>query len=502
MLEDLALNIDNLINFEDLNLPSLLPIGILVIGALFVICIDLVNKNLKKEFYAIVSAIFLLFSFFVTLTYTGAERGFFDTILVDGIATLSSLIIIGVSLFFILFSFSKRDFHDIVMAEFYALYLFMTAGFMTMTMSDNLILIFVGLETGSLALYAIIAMHNRLKSIEAALKYFTMGALASGFFAFSALLFYSVSSSVELNQIASMITRRDLEPLFVLIAASIFLLGALGFKLSLIPFHTWTPDVYEGSTAQIAGYMSIIPKVASFIVIMRIYELLSYLGLAWVDTMLYLVAIVTMTLANIMALVQKDVKRMLGFSSISHAGFLLSAILIGTPYSNSAFFVYWIMFAIVNIGAFAILWISRTKQPIWDERYEHPYSKFAGLIKVSPFLACLMGLFMFSLAGIPPFSLFWGKLFLMSSAVNNGYFVLAVIMAINSAIALYYYLKLVVYMFLHDPISKDGNIYMYNATTSLKVLVSFIAFFTLSAILFINPLLDKIDFYLSLTRFW
>lgn len=501
MLENITLNIDK-INLSDLNLESLLPVGILVIGALFIICIDLINKNLKKEFYTIISVVFLGLSFFSILGYSGASRGFFNILLIDGVALLSSLIILAVSALFMLFSFSKQDFHDTAMAEFYALYLFMTAGFMMMGLTDNLILIFVGLETGSLALYAVIAMHNRLKSIEAALKYFTMGALASGFFAFSALLFYSVTSSVELTQIAQMITRRDLEPLFVIIAASIFLITALGFKLSLIPFHTWTPDVYEGSSAQIAGYMSIVPKVASFVVIMRVFELLSYLGIAWVDVMLYLIAIITMTLANVMALIQKDVKRMLGFSSISHAGFLLSAILIGTIYANSAFFIYWIMFSIANIGAFAVLWMSRTKQPIWDDRFEHPYSKFSGLIKTSPLIACLMALFMFSLAGIPPFSLFWGKLFLMSAAVNNGYFVLAIIMAINSAIALYYYLKLVVYMFLHEADIKDGAIYTYNASTSIKVLVGFISALSLGAIFFVEPLLQYIQYYLSFTKFW
>lgn len=494
-------DIEKLTNLDTLNLQSLLPIGILVAGALFIICIDLINKNLKKDFYTIISLVFITLSFFSVAGYEGGSRGFFDMILIDGIAMLSSMIILALSALFLLFSMSKESFHDTSMPEFYALYIFMTAGFMMMGLSDNLVLIFVGLETGSLALYALIAMHNRLKSIEAALKYFTMGALASGFFAFSALLFYAVTSSIELTKIAQMVTTRDLEPLFVIIAASVFLLTALGFKLSLIPFHTWTPDVYEGSSAQIAGYMSIIPKVASFVVIMRVFEVLSYLGIAWVDMMLYLVAIVTMTLGNIMALIQDDVKRMLGFSSISHAGFLLSAILIGSEYANTAFFVYWIMFSIANLGAFAVLWISKNKQPLWDKRYDDTYAKFSGLIKTSPILACVMGVFMVSLAGIPPFSVFWGKLFLMGAAVNEGFFVLAVIMAINSAIALYYYLKLIVFMFLKDPIVKDGSVYMYNASTTLKVIIGIICLASVTSMFFVEPLLKHIDFYLSITKF-
>lgn len=482
------------LNLQTLNLLSLLPVGIMVLGALVVICLDLINKNLSRSFYTIISLIFIGLSFIFLVGYSGSHKGFFNLILIDGIAILSSLIILVVSAFFLLFSLSKKGFHDTCMPEFYALYLFMSAGFMFMTLTDNLILMFVGLETGSLALYAIIAMHNRLKSIEAALKYFTMGALASGLFAFGALLFYALGGSVELVDIQAMLVKRSLEPLFGIIAASIFILAALGFKLSLIPFHTWTPDVYEGSSSQIAGYMSIVPKIASFIVIMRLFEMLSYIGVAWVDIMLYLVAIVTMTLANIMALIQKDLKRMLAFSSISHAGFLLCAILIGTTYANSAFFMYWIMFSIANLGAFAVLWASRHKQPLWDQRYEHPFEKFSGLIKTSPALAICMGIFMISLAGIPPFSLFWGKLFLMSSAINNGYYTLAVIMAVNSAIALYYYLKVIVFMFLKEPLS-TGKIF-YNNSKALNFVISITCAVSIFSILLVEPLMNTIVKYL------
>ncbi|PID48018.1 MAG: NADH-quinone oxidoreductase subunit NuoN [Proteobacteria bacterium] len=488
------------VDLDALNLLSLLPVGILVAGALAIICFDLISSKLTKGFYTIASFVIFALSFVSLIGYQGSSRGFFNLILIDGIGILASLIIIVVSVFFLFFSMSGKDFHDTSMSEFYALYLFMSAGFMMMCLSDNLILIFVGLETGSLALYTIIAMHNRLKSIEAAIKYFTMGALASGLFAFCALLFYTIGGSVELGQIQSMLIKRDLEPLYGVIAASVFLLASLGFKLSLIPFHTWTPDVYEGSSSQMAGYMSIVPKIASFIVVMRIFEMLSYIGIAWVDVMLYIVAIVTMSLANVMALIQKDVKRMLAFSSISHAGFLLCAIFIGSDYSNHAFFMYWMMFFVANLGAFGVLWIARHKQPLWDERFEHPYEKFSGLIKTSPLTALMMGVFMVSLAGIPPFSLFWGKLFLMGSAVNEGYYTLAVIMALNSAIALYYYLKLVVFMFLKEPIS--NKLVLYNNSVTMKVVIAMACFASIGALFFVDPLMDNIAYYLSMTKFW
>ncbi len=486
------------INIESLNLASLLPTGILVAGALLIICLDLIKASLPRWFFSLTALAFLALSFFSLLSYQGALRGFFDLILLDGISILSGLIILVVSGFFILFSLSKQGFHDTLMAEFYALYLFMSAGFMAMALTDNLILIFVGLETGSLALYALIAMHNRLKSIEAALKYFTMGALASGIFALSALLFYAQTGSLTLGEIGEVLLKRELSPLFGIIAGAILLLVALGFKLSLVPFHTWTPDAYEGASSQMAGYMSIVPKIAAFVVVMRFFEMLSNLGIVWVDVMLYIVAVLTMSLANIMALVQKDIKRMLAFSSISHAGFLLSAILVGTDFANGAFFVYWVMFAFANLGAFGVLWISRHKQPLWHERYEHPYEKFAGLIKTHPAIALVMGVFMVSLAGIPPFSLFWGKLFLLSSAINSGYIVLAVIMAVNSAIALYYYLKVVVFMFLRE---QTSTLKLYNNSKAMSFILGFLGILCLSAFLYVEPLLQGISYYLSLGGF-
>ncbi len=489
-----------IIDLEELNLMSLLPVGILVLGSLILIVLDLLVKNLKKEFFIVISLIFFALSFYSVVNYTGGNRGFFDTILIDGVAKFSSMIILVISAVFLLFSFSKMSFHDTNAPEFYPMYLLMSAGFMQMCLSENLIVIFVGLETGSLALYALIALHNRLKSIEAALKYFAMGALASGLYAFGAFLFYAVSGSVEISVIVENIFSRNLEPAYVVVGGCIFLLASLGFKLSLVPFHTWTPDIYEGSSAQMAGYMSIVPKVASFIVIMRLFESLSNVGIVWIDNMLYMVAIVTMTLANIAALTQEDIKRMLGFSSISHAGFLLSAILIGSEQSNTAFFVYWIMFSVANLGAFLVLWISKTKQPLW--KHDDGYVKFSGLIKTSPFLALSMGIFMVSLAGIPPFSLFWGKLFLMSSAISGGYITLAVIMAINSAIALWYYLKVIVFMFLKDVGTNNGLIYTKNSTFILNSLLIVILFTSLVSIFFNESLMEIIKQSLEQTRFF
>ena len=489
------------ISLESLNITSLLPMAITVFGALSIICIDLITKNLSRSFYTILTVIFILLSLGAVLGYTGANRGFFDVVLVDGIAILTQIIILLTSALFVPLALGGKRFQEFAMAEFYALFLFMITGFMFMVASDNLILIFIGLETASLALYTMIAMHNRAKAHEAAIKYFTMGALAAGFYVMSALIFYTLTGSVEIHQIAQVLQLRGFEPLVAVLAGTVFMIAALGFKLSIVPFHTWTPDVYEGSSAALAGYMSVVPKIAGFVVAMRLFEMLIDSGVIWLENVLYFAVVLTMTFGNILALVQEDVKRMLAFSSIAHAGFVLSAILIGTTESNSALFLYWTLFMFTNLGAFTMLWATRTRKNLWDERYQHPFTKFSGMIKINPTNAVIMGIFMFALAGMPPFSVFWGKLYLMSAAVNSGHVMLAVFMALNSAIAVYYYMKLIVFMFLKDPISDDSSIYATNSSPTLKFIIGFAVAMTSISVIMIEPLLRIITNYVSLSGF-
>ena len=495
MLEPISINV------AALNLPALLPMAILALGVLAIIVADLAVKGLNRSFFTMIGVLFIILDLGAVIGFNGPVRGFFDVLLVDGIATLAQIIILVASAFFLPLSLSHRHFREFEMAEFYALFLFMIVGFQFMVVSDNLILIFIGLETSSLALYTLIAMHNRAKAFEAAIKYFTMGALAAGLYALSALIFYALTGSVEIHQIEEVLLARDFEPLVGVLAATVFMVGALGFKLSLVPSHTWTPDVYEGSSAPLAGYMAVVPKIAGFVVAMRLFEMIVLSGVVWLEQALYVLVVLTMTLANITALVQEDVKRMLAFSSISHAGSMMAAILIGTTQANTALFMYWTLFMFTNLGAFTMLWIVRHRKNLWDERYQHPFTKFSGMIKVMPIMATIMAIFMFALAGMPPFSVFWGKLYLLSAAINAGFIFLAIIMVINSAIAVYYYMKLVVYMFLKEPVTDDARIYSTNASTPLKAIVGFAAMITVFAILFVEPLLGIITKYVSVSGF-
>ncbi|WP_298830611.1 NADH-quinone oxidoreductase subunit N [uncultured Campylobacter sp.] len=545
-----------------LNLASIAPMAILGGFALLMLAVSLFVRTLSYKFYAVITILALALGFGLVFGYNSGIRGLFDVMLVDGIATLSMLIMLAGSIFFIFLSLGARSAHEYHTAEFFVLFLFVLVGYEFMVASESLMMILVGLETGSLALYTLIALHNRARSVEAALKYFIMGALGSGFFAFGAAMFFLSTGSMEISNIAQIAKSSNLQTSVLLFAACSFMIVSIGFKLSLIPFHTWTPDVYEGASSAMAGFLSVVPKIAGFVVAIRLFEALQSIGVQWLNIVLYAVAVLTMSLANLMALVQRDVKRMLAFSSVSHAGFVLCAIVIGSTQANAALFNYWILYAVANLGAFAFIWCVRERRARslnlkfktqsvalnlntnGDEegifisnaklsfsqnheladlanelnlgangenlacgersfksgeqnskeneqnfkesepgaeaalfgtetcepgakicaqsskfaaRFEHPFEKFDGLIRTHPLFALCVAIFMLSLAGIPPFSVFWGKMYLLSAAVNSGYFALAVIMAVNSALALYYYLRLIVRMFLHEP-RKDAEL--------------------------------------------
>jgi len=486
------------VSLESLNLITLAPMLIAIVGGLFILTIDLLNDKLHKSLYVMLTILVLFIDFGAVLGLNVNERGFFDVMLIDGVSIISQLMIIGGSMIFIPLALTSKRFHEYSYPEFFALFLFMIAGFQFMVASDNLILIFVGLETASLSLYTLIALHNRSNSYEAAVKYFTMGALAAAFYAMGSAVVYALTGSVELYKVAEILAGRIGETglMISIFGSSVLLLVAFAFKISLFPFHTWAPDVYEGASAPLAGYMSVVPKVAAFVVSIRIFGMYIDLGIEWVRWMILIIAVLTMTLANVMALVQNDVKRMLAYSSISHAGFIIAALALDTTEGNTSIFLYYALFMFTNLGAFTMLWISRHKTRRFNIDYDHPYEKFAGFIKIVPMGAVIMGLFMFSLAGVPPFSVFWGKVYVMQAAVNAGYVWLAIVMGLNSAVAAYYYLKLVVFMFLKDPV-KDVDTVYYNISKPLMVIIGFATVATVAAIFYVQPLLSYIYYMIS-----
>jgi NADH-quinone oxidoreductase subunit N len=486
------------INLASLNFITLSPMLIALAGALGILIIDLIKKDLDKSLYVILTVLVLFVDFGATIGLKINVRGFFDLVVIDGITILSHLLILVASMLFIPLALTSKRFHEYAYPEYFALFLFMVAGFQFMVATDNLIMMFVGLETASLALYTMIAMHNTVGAHEASFKYFTMGAMAAGFFVMGSAAIYAVTGSVELYEIAKVLQSRMGETglMITIVGGAMMILVAIGFKVSLFPFHTWTPDVYEGSSAPMAGYMSIVPKIAMMVVAMRVLGMYIDLGVDTVRNVVIALAVITMTLSNMMALVQNDVKRMLAYSSISHAGFVMAAIALDTTKANSSVFLYYALFLFSNLGAFAMLWISRHKDRTHHTRFHHPFEKFAGMIHIEPFAAMMMAIFMLSLSGVPPFSLFWGKMYVLSATVDAGYIWLAIVMGLNSAIAAYYYLKLIVYMFLKQ--APEGSVTVYtNRSRALEIVIGIAAFATIMALFYIQPLMNYVTYLIS-----
>ena len=483
------------IDMETLNLASLTPMLIAIFGALLILCVDLFTKYKSKFIHVGIAVSILLLDLAFLIDYSGPVRGFFDVMLMDGISILGQVIIIIASIFFIILPLTNQKFHEFSYPEYFALFLFMTAGFQFMIASDNLILIFVGLETASLSLYIMIAMHNRDKASEAAIKYFTMGALAAAFFAFASMIFYYLTGSIELNVMQEHLNKTNFENYTLILVGVVFMIAALGFKLSLVPFHLWAPDVYEGSSAILAGYIAVVPKMAALIVSLRFFEIFVLANDIWVHWILYIIAVITMTLPNLIALVQTDIKRMLAYSSISHAGFVLVAIMIGSTQAIEALFLYWILFLAVILGAFAMLWIHKTKEKpeYYGLKSDYDLNKFTGLVDKSPLSAFMFGIIIIALAGIPPFSVFWGKMYLVGATINSGEIVLAIIMVLNSAIAAFYYLKIIVHIFLKK--RQDERVIQYKNMTNriLTFVIACAVIFTMSSIVLIEPLLNIIS---------
>ncbi len=490
------------ISLESLNLGTIAPMIIAITGAIGILLTDLFNKEKHKSLYVILVVLFLVFDLFTLLAFQGDVRGVFDLMLLDGIAVLSQCVIIFGSILFIMLSLSKLRFQEFRYAEFFALYLLVVAGLQFMVSSDSLILIFVGLETSSLALYTMIAMHNRMTSIEASVKYFTMGALAAGFYVFGAMIFYALTGTLELGQISQVLSQGDFfnkanyaNYIMVLLGFS-FMFAAIGFKLSLFPYHVWVPDVYRGSSSAMAGFLSVVPKMAGFVVALRFFEIFVQANDIIVQSILYTTVILTITIPNLIALRQTDIKRMLAYSSISNAGMGMAAILIGTTQSINALFLYWILFTLTNFGAFGMLWLNRGKE-IKD--YESPYTldKYSGLIKISPISASILAMFLFTLTGLPPFGLFFGKMYMVASAVNAGEIALAVVIVMNSAIAAYFYLRPISYMFLKEPMEGSEGRFLQNASLAMKSVIGICVFLTVISILLVEPLLNIISAFVS-----
>ena len=335
--------------------------------------------------------------------------------------------------------------------EYYALLLFATMGMMFMAGGTDLVTLYIGLETMAIATYILVGfLRGNQRSNEAALKYFLLGAFSSGVLLYGMSLLYGISGSTNLSEIADALTRRPVtDPISLL--AMITVAAGLFFKIAAVPFHQWTPDAYEGAPTSVTAYMSVAVKAASFAMMVRIFMIAIYpLRDQWVP-ILAAVAVMTITVSNVAALTQTNVKRMLAYSSISHAGFVLLGLIAGNDTGMTAVALYLFVYTFMNIGAWSII-VALRRRDVIGEYVED----LNGLYFKHPAAATLMLVFMLSLAGIPPTAGFVAKYYLFAAVIETGHVTLAVIAALNVAVGLYYYMRLVVAMFMSEATEKTG----------------------------------------------
>ena len=336
--------------------------------------------------------------------------------------------------------------------EFYPLVLFSAVGMMVMAAANDMVTLFVGLETMSIALYVLAALQRHsLFSNEAGFKYLILGAFSSAFLLYGMTLLYGTTKTLDLHQILATV-RLDgsiaSDPLFV--AGWALLLVGLAFKVALVPFHMWTPDVYDGSPAPIAGFMAAGVKAASFAALLRVAWAGAPTVVEQLGPLLAALAVITMIFGNVVALAQSNLKRMLAYSAIAHAGYLMVGVLASELRPDDAaargVMFYLLTYGLMNVGAFALVTlVSRRDQELAE------LNGFAGLARRNPLVAAAMTVFMLSLAGIPPTAGFWGKLYVFEAAVREGLVGLAVIAVLNSAMAMFYYLRVIVVMYMREP---------------------------------------------------
>ncbi len=392
-------------------------------------------------------------------------------LVVDPFAAFFKLIFLIAAALTIAISLKYLDIEREHHGEYYALMLFATMGMMFMAGAMDLVTLYIGLETMAISTYVLVGfLRSNQRSNEASLKYFLLGAFSSGILLYGMSLLYGISGSTKFVDIAEALSQRSLsDPISLL--AMMTLAAGMFFKIAAVPFHQWTPDAYEGAPTSITAYMSVAVKAASFAMMLRVFMIAIYpLRPHWVPIMTA-VCVMTMTVGNIAAITQSNVKRLLAYSSVSHAGYILIGFIAGNETGLLAVPMYLLVYTFTNIGVWAIIVGLRRKDIIGEH-----IDDMSGLFFRHPVAAVLMLIFLLSLAGIPPTAGFIAKYFLFAAAIETGHNLLAVAAVLNAAISIYFYLRIVVAMFMRDATEKTGLTYSPGLLTALTIAIIFTMF--------------------------
>ncbi|MEY6431409.1 NADH-quinone oxidoreductase subunit NuoN [Thioalkalicoccus limnaeus] len=434
--------------FDITQLIPILPEIVILVLACTLLLVDLYVKDAQKGINHNLTLIGLVVAIAVTLLVGGGERQVVleGQYVRDALSDTLKVMVLIVSLF--VFVYSREYLRDRALAtgEYYSLALFAVLGMMIMISANSYLTIYLGLELLALCLYALVAFDRESKKgAEAAMKYFVLGALGSGMLLYGISMIYGATGSLEFGPVAEVVAEQGLDNL-VLVFGLAFLVVGIGFKFGAVPFHMWVPDVYEGAPTPVVLLLGSAPKIAAFALAVRLLvDGLGGLHADW-QGMLVILAVLSMGLGNLLAIAQSNIKRMLAYSTIAHVGFIFLGLLAGTQEGLAAAMFYAIVYAVMAAGVFGILLVLSRKG--YDaENLED----LKGLNERDPWYAALMGLMMFSMAGVPPFVGFMAKFFVLKSIVSIGLVWLAVLAVIFSIIGAFYYLRAIWYMYFDKP---------------------------------------------------
>ena len=457
-----------------------LPEAVLIASGLLVLCLDSLIKGPQKSFLGKLTFLALCAATLATFLLWKKGSSFVGGLfLCDAYAVFFKLVFSGAALVTVLFSDRYLLLTGIPQGEYFALLLFATSGMMVMVSGADLLSIYLGLEIMAIASYALVGLLKKEStSLEGALKYFLLGAFNSGILLYGIALLYGASGTTHLGGIAAALAKTS--PSKMLLAGMGLLTAGLAFKISAFPFHMWVPDAYEGSPTPIAGFISVASKAASFAVLLRLsLTALSPLKGEW-QNLFITFSVLTMTFGNLLALSQESLKRMLAYSSIAHAGYLLIGLAVGTPLGIAAVLFYFVTYGIMNLGAFAMMILIAKK-----ERRPESLEDFRGFAKEHPGWALCFLIFFLSLAGIPPSAGFIGKFYLFAGAIQSGLYGLAMVAVLNSVLAFSYYFRVVRGMYM-----MEGRSVEISPSRGLRLSLIFLALLTVALGLYPVPFLQ------------
>ena len=459
---------------SDLNFSVVLPITFLAAWACVLLLVDLFVK--RKGITAFLAALGLALTLGLTLSQIGvANTSFNNMVIVDGFSTFVNALLLVSGLFGVALAYGYIKRTGLERGEYYTLLLFSILGMMLMAQAGDLIIVFLALEMLSIPLYVLSAFARpKPDAEEAGLKYFLLGAYSGGFVVYGIALVFGATGTTALNAIVKAAADPSTNPVLLTVGAALILVG-LSFKVAAVPFHMWTPDVYQGAPSPVTAFMAAGAKIAGFAALLRVFALAFPSLSADLTPILATISALTMIVGNVVAITQSNIKRLLAYSSIAHAGYILMAFV---PYGQKAVvstsvaagIFYLVSYAITNFGAWGVV-IALEKA----EGKGLQLDDYAGLGRKYPALAAAMAIFMLSLTGVPPTLGFVGKFYLFRAAVEGQFYLLAVIGVLTSLISAYYYLRVVVIMYMRDGEPETTREPWLNLTWGLAAVVTVVA---------------------------